>query len=101
MSRRRFELILKHLKFITKESPRFKNPFHEISQLIEDWNKHNHNILAPILAKELLEYAYALNRGGRAKRKRDSSVCASLCGVETAPPHASSWSGTEWQFLSS
>lgn len=53
------------------------------------------------LSKELLEYSYSLSGSGREKRKRDSRVCASLCGVETAPPHASSWTGTEWQFLSS
>lgn len=53
------------------------------------------------LAKELLEYSYALHSSGRGKRKRDTGVCPSLCGVETAPPYASLWTGTEWQYLSS
>jgi hypothetical protein len=53
------------------------------------------------LARELLEYSYALHSGGRVKRKRDTGVCPSICGVETAPPYASLWTGMERLYLSS
>jgi hypothetical protein len=46
MSRWRFELILKQLKFTTKA---FRNPFHGVNNTIEGWNQHTHNIVsAPV-----------------------------------------------------
>ena len=45
MSRRRFKLILKRLKFTTKEPPTFKNPVHEVNDLIQGWNTHNSTLL--------------------------------------------------------
>jgi hypothetical protein len=47
MSRRRFELILKHLKFTTKDPPTFKNPFHDVTDLIESWNQHTQHCFSP------------------------------------------------------
>ena len=40
MSRRRFEAILKHLKFTTKPPLEFRHPFHPETDLINDFNKH-------------------------------------------------------------
>ena len=52
------------------------------------------------LAKELLEFSASLHRRGRSKRKRDSGAVASISKLETAPAYASSWTGTEWEYLS-
>ena len=52
------------------------------------------------LAKELLEYSSALHGSRRGARKRDAGACASLCMLETAPAYASTWTGTEWEYLS-
>ena len=40
MSRRRFEGILKHIKFTTKLPPEFRHPFHPVTDLIDAFNKH-------------------------------------------------------------
>jgi hypothetical protein len=47
MSRQRFELIPKHLKFTTKDPPTFKNPFHNVNDLIEGWNQHTQHCFSP------------------------------------------------------
>ena len=47
MSRRRFEAILKHLKFTTKPPPAFKDPFHHVSDLIDAFNKHSAACFSP------------------------------------------------------
>ncbi len=49
MSRRRFELILKHLKFTTTDPPTFKNPFHNVNDLLEGWNQHTDNIVSALV----------------------------------------------------
>jgi hypothetical protein len=51
MSRRRFELILKQLKFTTKEPPAIKTPFYKVNNLIQGWNKHTHCCFSPSSVK--------------------------------------------------
>ena len=53
------------------------------------------------LAKELLALSHTVNTGERNKSKRRSGLVSSICGVETAPPYAGSWTGTKWEFLTS
>ena len=47
MSRRRFEAILKHLKFTTKPPPEFRHPFHPVTELINAFNKHSRGCFSP------------------------------------------------------
>ena len=47
MSRRRFETILKHLKFTTKSPPAYKDPFHPVDNLIDAFNKHSAACFSP------------------------------------------------------
>jgi Transposase IS4 len=47
MSRRRFELILKHLKFTLEEPPSFKHPFHAVNPLIDAFNDHTQVCFSP------------------------------------------------------
>ncbi len=47
MSRRRFELILKHLKFTLDDPPPFKHPFHAVNPLINAFNSHTQMCVSP------------------------------------------------------
>ena len=47
MSRRRFELILKHLKFTLDDPPPFKHPFHAVNPLIDAFNSHTQMCFSP------------------------------------------------------
>ena len=47
MSRRRFELILKHLRFILDNPPPFKHPFHAVNPLINAFNRHTQTCFSP------------------------------------------------------
>ena len=47
MSRRRFEAILKHLKFTTTPPPAFKHPFHPVNDIIDAFNKHSQACFSP------------------------------------------------------
>lgn len=47
MSRRRFEDILKHLKFTREPPPSFRHPFHEINDLIRAFNEHTQSSFSP------------------------------------------------------
>lgn len=47
MSRRRFESILKHLTFTLSAPPLFKNPFYEVSDMIDAWNNHTQTCFTP------------------------------------------------------
>jgi hypothetical protein len=47
ISRRRFESILKHLKFTRKECPPFKHPFHLVNDLIAAFNEHTQSCFNP------------------------------------------------------
>ena len=47
VSRRRFEMILKHLTFTLEPPPRFKHPFHEVNKLIQAFNSHTQACFSP------------------------------------------------------
>ena len=47
MSRRRFESILKHLKFTVEEPSSFKHPFHAVNPLIDAFNDHAQACFSP------------------------------------------------------
>ena len=47
MSRRRFEAILKHLKFTNTQPPAFKHPFHPVNELIVAFNEHSQGCFSP------------------------------------------------------
>ena len=47
MSRRRFEAILKHLKFTNSQPPAFKHPFHPVNELIVAFNEHSQSCFSP------------------------------------------------------
>ena len=47
MSRRRFENILKHLAFTQEPPPAFKDPFHQVNDLIGHFNSHTHSAFSP------------------------------------------------------
>ena len=51
------------------------------------------------LAKELLDFSFAMPERVRARSQRASAPVTVICGLETAPPYAVSWTGTKWEFL--
>jgi hypothetical protein len=51
------------------------------------------------LAKELLDFSFAMPEIGRERSQRASAPVTVICGLETAPPYAVSWTGTKWEFL--
>ena len=53
------------------------------------------------LAKELIAFSLTLKTGKRSKSKQVSELVSSMCGVETAPPFAGSWTATKWEMLTS
>ena len=54
-----------------------------------------------LLAKELMDFSFVVNRDNRKRSRRSMEAVAPTCGVETAPVYATTWSGTEWRYLSS
>jgi hypothetical protein len=54
-----------------------------------------------LLAKELMDFSFVVNRDNRKRKRRSIEAVAPICGVETAPVYATSWNGTEWHYLSS
>ena len=55
-----------------------------------------------MLAKELMDFSFVVNRGNKKRSRRSVNAVAPICGVETAPVYATtSWNGTEWTYLSS
>jgi hypothetical protein len=47
MLRRRFEAILKHLKFTNTQPPAFKHPFHPGNELTVAFNEHSQSCFSP------------------------------------------------------
>ena len=54
-----------------------------------------------LLAKELMDFSFVVNRDNRKRSRRSLEAVAPICGVETAPVYATEWNGTEWRYLSS
>ena len=54
-----------------------------------------------LLAKELTDFSFVVNRDNRKRSRKSMEAVAPICGEETAPVYATNWNGTEWQFLSS
>ena len=54
-----------------------------------------------MLAKELMDFSFVVNRGNKKQSRRSVDPVAPICGVEMAPVYATSWNGTEWMCLSS
>ncbi len=54
-----------------------------------------------LLAKELMDFLFVVNAGKKKRLRWSMKPVASVCGVETAPVYAGSWTGTQWQFLTS
>jgi hypothetical protein len=46
-------------------------------------------------------FSLTLKIGNRSKSKKVSELVSSMCGVETAPLFAGSWTGTKWKMLTS
>ena len=47
MSHRRFEAIIKYLKFTSNPAPAFKAPFHCVEELVIAFNKHTQRAFVP------------------------------------------------------
>jgi hypothetical protein len=52
-----------------------------------------------LLAKQLMDFSFVVNRGNRKRSRGSVDAVAPICGVETAPVYATSWNGTEWRYL--
>ena len=48
-----------------------------------------------ILAKELMDFSFVVNRVYKKRSRRSVDAVAPICGVETAPVYATSWNGTK------
>ena len=53
------------------------------------------------MAKDLMDFSFVVNAGNKKMSRRSMEPVASVCGVETAPAYAGSWTGMQWQFLTS
>jgi len=113
MSRQRFESILKHLSFKTTDSPApWKHSFsQEVNEMNDTFKDQYHqfggsqvaqiNCSSQSKSNSADQISFLVSRANQTKPKRGSGLLESVCGVETAPPFAGSWTGIRWEFLSS
>jgi hypothetical protein len=51
------------------------------------------------LAEELLDFSFVMPERGRVRSQRAYALLIAICGLETAPLYAVTWTRTKWDFL--